>query len=135
MSGSMLVKTFGRQDHETARFATSNDTLRDLSVKRQMTGRWFNMGTTMYSMIIDGKSHDVRMNEGDGVYVFAAAAPGGGYLLPRRPVVCRDVEPVAGSPCDAHGAVYEVVSFEPPGQVGSPLRLRRKGRQQKSQDE
>ena len=25
--------------------------------------------TTMYSMIIDGKSHDVRMNEGDGVYV------------------------------------------------------------------
>jgi biotin carboxyl carrier protein len=25
--------------------------------------------TTMYSMIIDGKSHDVRMNEGDGVYI------------------------------------------------------------------
>jgi biotin carboxyl carrier protein len=25
--------------------------------------------TTMYSMIIDGKSHDVRLNEGDGVYL------------------------------------------------------------------
>lgn len=25
--------------------------------------------TTMYSIIIDGKSHDVRLNEGDGVYV------------------------------------------------------------------
>jgi acetyl/propionyl-CoA carboxylase alpha subunit len=25
--------------------------------------------TTMYSMIIDGQSHDVRMNEGDGVYI------------------------------------------------------------------
>lgn len=25
--------------------------------------------TTMYSMIIDDESHDVRMNEGDGVYV------------------------------------------------------------------
>ena len=25
--------------------------------------------TTMYSMIIDSKSHDVRMNEGDGVYL------------------------------------------------------------------
>ncbi len=25
--------------------------------------------TTMYSVIIDGESHDVRMNEGDGVYV------------------------------------------------------------------
>ena len=25
--------------------------------------------TTMYSVIIDGESHDVRMNEGDGVYI------------------------------------------------------------------
>jgi len=25
--------------------------------------------TTMYSMIIDGKSHDIRLNEGDGVYL------------------------------------------------------------------
>lgn len=25
--------------------------------------------TTMYSIIIDGKSHDVRMNEGDGIYI------------------------------------------------------------------
>lgn len=25
--------------------------------------------TTMYSMIIDGKSHDVRLNQGDGVYL------------------------------------------------------------------
>ena len=25
--------------------------------------------TTMYSIIIDGKSHDVRLTEGDGVYV------------------------------------------------------------------
>ena len=32
--------------------------------------------TTMYSMILDGKSHDVRMNEGDGVYLVQL---GGGY--------------------------------------------------------
>lgn len=25
--------------------------------------------TTMYSTIIDGQSHDIRMNEGDGIYV------------------------------------------------------------------
>ena len=25
--------------------------------------------TLMYSIIIDGKSHDVRLSEGDGVYV------------------------------------------------------------------
>lgn len=27
------------------------------------------LDTTMYSIIIDGKSHDVRMNEGEGVYI------------------------------------------------------------------
>ncbi len=27
------------------------------------------LDTTMYSIIIDNKSHDVRMNEGDGVYI------------------------------------------------------------------
>ena len=27
------------------------------------------LDTTMYSLIIDGVSHDVRMNEGDGVYL------------------------------------------------------------------
>ena len=54
VSGSMLVKTFGRQEHEAARFATSNDALRDLSVQRQMTGRWFNMGTALFGAVLPG---------------------------------------------------------------------------------
>ena len=54
VSGSMLVKTFGRQAHETAHFSASNDKLRDLSVQRQMTGRWFNMGTTLFGAVLPG---------------------------------------------------------------------------------
>ncbi len=54
VSGSMLVKTFGRQEHEAGRFGTSNDTLRELSIKRLMTGRWFNMATTLFGALLPG---------------------------------------------------------------------------------
>ncbi|MDA0301537.1 MAG: ABC transporter ATP-binding protein [Chloroflexi bacterium] len=54
VSGSMLVKTFGRQEHEAGRFATSNDTLRALSIRRQMAGRWFNMGTQLFGAVLPG---------------------------------------------------------------------------------
>ena len=54
VSGSMLVKTFGRQEHEAGRFGASNDALRDLSIKRLMTGRWFNMATTLFGALLPG---------------------------------------------------------------------------------
>jgi len=54
VSGAMLVKTFGRQDHEAARFATSNAALRDLSVRRMMAGRWFNMATGLFGALAPG---------------------------------------------------------------------------------
>ncbi|MGE3857960.1 MAG: ABC transporter ATP-binding protein [Dehalococcoidia bacterium] len=54
VSGSMLVKTFGRQEHEAGRFGTSNDTLRALSIRRQMAGRWFNMGTSLFGAVLPG---------------------------------------------------------------------------------
>ena len=54
VSGSMLVKTFGRQEHESGRFGTSNDKLRELSIRRLMTGRWFNMGTTLFGALLPG---------------------------------------------------------------------------------
>ena len=54
VSGSMLVKTFGRQEHEAERFATSNDALRGLSIRRQMAGRWFNMGTQLFGAVLPG---------------------------------------------------------------------------------
>jgi ATP-binding cassette subfamily B protein len=54
VSGSMLVKTFGRQDHEAARFEQSNDHLRTLAIKRMMAGRWFNMGTGLFGALAPG---------------------------------------------------------------------------------
>ena len=54
VSGSMLVKTFGRQEHEAQRFAASNDALRALSIQRLMTGRWFNMGTALFGALLPG---------------------------------------------------------------------------------
>ncbi|MDA0350800.1 MAG: ABC transporter ATP-binding protein [Chloroflexi bacterium] len=54
VSGSMLVKSFGRVDHERERFARSNDSLQSLSIRRMMAGRWFNMGTGLFGAIIPG---------------------------------------------------------------------------------
>ena len=52
VSGSMLVKSFGRQEHEAERFDRSNDALRSLSIRRMMAGRWFNMGTGLFGALI-----------------------------------------------------------------------------------
>src|SRR5690606_2908753 len=54
VSGSMLVRTFGRQAHEADRFATANDSLRDLAIKRLMTGRWFTMATSLFGAMLPG---------------------------------------------------------------------------------
>jgi ATP-binding cassette, subfamily B, bacterial len=54
VSGSMLVKTFGREDHERARFEESNESLRSLAVRRMMAGRWFNMATGVFGALIPG---------------------------------------------------------------------------------
>ena len=57
VSGSMLVKSFGRAEHETARFDASNDRLRDLAVRRMMAGRWFNMGTGLFGAMVPGVAY------------------------------------------------------------------------------
>ncbi len=54
ISGSMLVKTFGRQEHEAGRFDESNRTLRSLSIRRMMAGRWFNMATGLFGALAPG---------------------------------------------------------------------------------
>jgi ATP-binding cassette subfamily B protein len=48
ISGAMLVRSFGRQQHEAERFAQSNARLRALSMQRVMAGRWFNMATELF---------------------------------------------------------------------------------------
>jgi len=54
VSGSMLVKTFGREDFEAARFEESNESLRNLAIRRMMAGRWFNMATASFGALIPG---------------------------------------------------------------------------------
>ena len=51
VSGSMLVKTFGRQEFESSRFRRSNEMLRSLSIRRLMAGRWFNMTTQLFGSL------------------------------------------------------------------------------------
>jgi ATP-binding cassette subfamily B protein len=51
VSGSMLVKTFGRQQHESARFEEHNSRLRSISMRRMIAGRWFNMATGLFGGI------------------------------------------------------------------------------------
>jgi ATP-binding cassette subfamily B protein len=47
VSGSMLVKLFGRDDAERVRFADNAGHVRDLGVRRAMIGRWFFVGIGM----------------------------------------------------------------------------------------
>ncbi len=54
VSGVMLVKAFGRQTHESDRFEASNRVLRDLSVRRMMAGRWFNLATGLFGALAPG---------------------------------------------------------------------------------
>ena len=51
VSGSMLVKTFGRQEHEAQKFEQSSSIMRSVSIQRMMAGRWFNLGTELFGSI------------------------------------------------------------------------------------
>ena len=51
VSGSMLVKAFGRQQHESERFARSNRELREISIRRFLAGRWFNTSTELFGSV------------------------------------------------------------------------------------
>ena len=44
INGALLVKTFGRQRQEMARFRATNRQVRDIGVRRALVGRWFFMG-------------------------------------------------------------------------------------------
>ena len=44
INGALLVKTFGRQRQDTARFQDINRKVRDIGVRRALVGRWFFLG-------------------------------------------------------------------------------------------
>ncbi|MCH7698821.1 MAG: ABC transporter ATP-binding protein [Chloroflexi bacterium] len=51
VSGAMLVKTFGRQEHEAQKFEQSSQVMRSVSIQRMMAGRWFNLGTELFGSL------------------------------------------------------------------------------------
>jgi len=51
VSGALLVKTFGRQADEIARFQRTSERIRDLNVRRAMIGRWFGMAMGLFGSI------------------------------------------------------------------------------------
>jgi len=51
INGALLVKTFGRQRQEVARFGETNRRVRDIGVRRALVGRWFFLGLGIASAI------------------------------------------------------------------------------------
>ncbi len=51
INGALLVKTFGRQRSEVARFRETNRHVRDIGVRQALIGRWFFMGLGISSAI------------------------------------------------------------------------------------
>jgi len=51
INGVLLVKTFGRQRQEVARFRETNRNVRDVGVQRALVGRWFFLGLGIASAI------------------------------------------------------------------------------------
>ncbi len=47
VSGALLVKAFGRQDHETQRYAGLTSQVRDLAVRQAVVGRLFGLSTSL----------------------------------------------------------------------------------------
>jgi ATP-binding cassette subfamily B protein len=51
INGVLLVKTFGRQRQEVARFRETSEKVRDTGVRRALVGRWFFLGLGIASAI------------------------------------------------------------------------------------
>src|ERR1044072_485689 len=51
ISGFLLARLFGAQDHERARFAGKAGAVRDLQVRQSMAGRWFLMWLMLFGSV------------------------------------------------------------------------------------
>lgn len=51
VSGALLVKVFGRQEHETERFRRQNRELMQLNVRQALVGRWFFMWLGLFGSL------------------------------------------------------------------------------------
>jgi ATP-binding cassette subfamily B protein len=51
ISGILLVKSFGREGKERARFSAANDDLRQLEIRSAMSGQWISMALSLLSLL------------------------------------------------------------------------------------
>lgn len=51
VSGILLVKSFGREGAERARFSVANDELRQLEIESAMAGQWVSMGLSVVGLL------------------------------------------------------------------------------------
>ena len=51
INGFLLVRLFGAQQHEQARFSAKSAAVRDLQIRQSMSGRWFLMWILMFASI------------------------------------------------------------------------------------
>ena len=51
VSGALLVKLFGRQRDESARFAERAQAIRDIGIRQALIGRWFFLGISLVSSV------------------------------------------------------------------------------------
>ncbi len=51
VSGALLVKTFGRQKDEIARFDATNNRIRSLNLRRAIVGRWFGVSMSLFGSV------------------------------------------------------------------------------------
>ncbi|MDA0353760.1 MAG: ABC transporter ATP-binding protein [Chloroflexi bacterium] len=51
VSGMMMVRSFGRREHEQRRFDETNQLLRTLAIRRLMSSRWFYLATRLFGAV------------------------------------------------------------------------------------
>jgi ATP-binding cassette subfamily B protein len=51
VSGALLVKTFGRREHEIERFNATNANIRSLNLRRALVGRWFGVSMGLFGSL------------------------------------------------------------------------------------
>src|SRR5439155_1599966 len=83
ISGFLLARLFGAQDHERKRFADRAASVRDLQIRQSMAGRWFLMWLLLFGSIGPGQ-------------MVALVGPSGAGKTTLTYLASRLYDPVAG---------------------------------------
>jgi len=106
INGVLLVKTFGRQRQEVARFRETNRNVRDVGVRRALVGRWFFLGLGIASAIGTALIYWV------GGYLVLREAITVGTIVAFAAYLTRLYGPISSLSNVQVGFAQSVVSFE-----------------------